>query len=36
MEDLAHFEENPNMIRFSATILRLSNDLGTYKVSYQT
>ncbi|WJX69365.1 hypothetical protein P8452_53622 [Trifolium repens] len=31
MEDLTHFEENPYMIRFSAMILRLSNDLGTYK-----
>ncbi|WJX73070.1 hypothetical protein P8452_56892 [Trifolium repens] len=32
MEDLVHLEENPNIIRFSAMILRLANDLGTYKV----
>ncbi|WJX73071.1 hypothetical protein P8452_56892 [Trifolium repens] len=31
MEDLVHLEENPNIIRFSAMILRLANDLGTYK-----
>jgi hypothetical protein len=34
MEDLVHLEENPNIIRFSAMILRLANDLGTYKVSW--
>ncbi|GAU51258.1 hypothetical protein TSUD_98790 [Trifolium subterraneum] len=36
MEDLAHLEENPNIIRFSAMILRLANDLGTYKRENET
>lgn len=33
MEDLVCLEENSNIIRLSAIILRLANDLGTYKVS---
>jgi len=33
MEDLVRLEENSNMIRLSAMLLRLANDLGSYKVS---
>ncbi|KAI5440831.1 Terpene synthase 10, variant 3, partial [Lathyrus oleraceus] len=33
MEDLVCLEENSNIIRFSAMISRLANDLGTYKVT---
>nr|QPL17964.1 terpene synthase [Lathyrus odoratus] len=31
MEDLSGLEENFNIIRFSGMLLRLANDLGTYK-----
>ncbi|XP_058728355.1 terpene synthase 10-like [Vicia villosa] len=31
IEDLYHLEENSNIIRYSAMILRLANDLGTSK-----
>ncbi|GAU30097.1 hypothetical protein TSUD_55810 [Trifolium subterraneum] len=36
MEDLVHLQENPNIIKFSAMILRLANDLGTYKREKET
>jgi len=35
MEDLVRLEENSNMIRLSAMLVRLANDLGSYKVSCQ-
>lgn len=33
MEDMVRLEQNSNIIRFSKMIVRLANDLGTYKVS---
>ncbi|CAK8534657.1 unnamed protein product [Lathyrus sativus] len=36
MEDLVCLEENSNIIRFSAMISRLANDLGTYKREKET
>ncbi|WJX25782.1 hypothetical protein P8452_14787 [Trifolium repens] len=36
MEDLVHLQENSNIIRVSAMLLRLANDLGTYKREKET